>query len=235
MWKCGRSTHTSQKQSPVLGGKKSLATKSAEYALRQWHWNKAEQYKKHYYRYNNEILYGRSYSAHLGREKGLVLVINCKVSVSLEARWRAGELLARNSTEDENEWRKRKQSLDYFVMRCAYPMSWGMNAARGYAGTAKAMCFSCRTRYLRTVSYLHWQFVTTTIQLSIPRLLIFGRGIWKYEETAQWSWTMCGQRDSTDLAETGRLWSRMCFVLGQQKTVKQYLKDFAVPGQNKSG
>lgn len=45
VWKCGGSTQTSQKQSPVVGGNGSLGIISAECALRQCHWNNAEQYK----------------------------------------------------------------------------------------------------------------------------------------------------------------------------------------------
>lgn len=46
---------------------------------------------------------------------------------------------------------------------------------------------------------------------------------------------MCEQRDTEDLAETEMSCSRMCLVLGQQKTVEQHLMDFAFPGQKKLG
>lgn len=42
----------------MVGGNGSLVTKSAEYALRQCHWNKAEQYKKHHYRVKKGISTG---------------------------------------------------------------------------------------------------------------------------------------------------------------------------------
>lgn len=46
---------------------------------------------------------------------------------------------------------------------------------------------------------------------------------------------MSEQRDREDLAETEILCFKMCLVLGQQKTVQQTLRDFAFPGQKKSG
>lgn len=46
---------------------------------------------------------------------------------------------------------------------------------------------------------------------------------------------MYEQRDREDLAETEILCSRMCLVLGLQKTVEQHLMDFAFPGQKKLG